>query len=160
MADNVVEDILNGVIEVAIKSVAPENSEEGTNSDEVSIESDDEEEDFKKYIEKKSCRYCHVTYANTKVRNEHEKKVHLKQLLFPCNKCGKQFTNSTSMKYHMNTTCEIKKFKCKKCELELETYSEYLRHRRVEAGKEDLLPDLEGDKCNLKISRQNMKRHK
>jgi KRAB domain-containing zinc finger protein len=77
---------------------------------------------------------------------------------FPCSSCGKKFSNATSLNYH-KVTKHMDKFECNKCEKKFDVYKEYLRHRRVESGREEPLDSVKCKFCEEIVSTKNMRRH-
>ncbi|XP_057690289.1 uncharacterized protein LOC130914797 [Corythoichthys intestinalis] len=88
------------------------------------------------------CIECHIIFSDTKSKLRHLKLSHpaeyeqciLRNSLFTCYHCDRQFTNSTELMAHQKTHIEKKPFKCPLCGQAFKKLSELTRHKKIHIG--------------------------
>ena len=65
----------------------------------------------------RTCAYCLTKLSDGYERKMHEQTIHEKiSSKHKCNECGKLFTNSTSLNYHLERHANIEKLICEQCD--------------------------------------------
>ena len=143
-----------------------ESEEESMSDEELERKKESEIEDAHrkewamKYMANTTCRFCKQIFPSKENRKKHETRNHSEKLIqHHCKLCEQKFTNSTALNYHLSIKHGEKRMvSCKGCKLEFNSYKEYLDHKKTHRGR-DWEKNPKCDKCGVRISRQNMKRH-
>ncbi|XP_077577669.1 zinc finger protein 576, tandem duplicate 1 [Stigmatopora nigra] len=88
------------------------------------------------------CLECHIIFSDFKSKRRHLKLNHpaeyeecmLRNCLFTCYHCDRQFTNSAELLAHQKTHIERKPYKCPLCGQAFKKLSELTRHQKIHIG--------------------------
>ena len=116
---------------------------------------------FVNYSDERTCAHCLTKLSDSYERKLHEKVVHEKVGTdHKCTVCGKLFTNSTSLKYHVEKHSEPIKYECDLCSKLFLSKNGLEGHKGICEGAE-ANPRFLCDKCNKAFKTQsNLARHK
>ncbi|XP_039974465.1 uncharacterized protein LOC120784601 isoform X2 [Xiphias gladius] len=90
------------------------------------------------------CIECHIIFSDHKSKERHLKSSHpaeyeqciLRNALFACYVCDRQFTNSTELMAHQKAHIEKKPFKCPICGMAFNKSSELTVHKKIHFGQD------------------------
>ena len=143
-----------------------ESEEESNTDEELERKKTSEIEDARskdwerEYIVSTTCTFCKQIFPGKKHRKQHEKRNHSEKFNhYNCKVCDKKFTNSTALNYHLSIKHgETRILVCQGCKKELNSFKEYLEHKKTHRESYKGM-DAQCDKCGIRISRKQMKRH-
>ena len=144
-----------------------ESEEESNTDEELERKKTSEIEDARskdwerEYIVSTTCKFCKQIFPGKKHRKQHEKRNHSEKFNhYNCKVCDKKFTNSTALNYHLSIKHGVKRILiCQGCKKELNSFTEYLEHKKTHRESYNGGMDAKCDKCGLRLSRKQMKRH-
>ena len=96
------------------------------------------------------CSICEKACSTKKVLREHEK-THMEKAFrktHSCKECGKTYSKSGHLSYHMQVHLGIFKFSCSDCKKQLRSKQSYENHMRTHTG--DTPYECKFDGCNVK----------
>ncbi|XP_075964980.1 zinc finger protein 576, tandem duplicate 1 isoform X2 [Anarhichas minor] len=90
------------------------------------------------------CIECHIIFSDHKSKERHLKLSHpaeyeeciLRNAMFACYVCDRQFTNSTELMVHQKAHTEKKPFKCPICGIAFNKSSELTLHKKIHFGQD------------------------
>ncbi|KAK9513577.1 hypothetical protein VZT92_027100 [Zoarces viviparus] len=90
------------------------------------------------------CIECHIIFSDHKSKERHLKLSHpaeyeeciLRNAMFACYVCDRQFTNSTELMVHQKAHTEKKPFKCPICGIAFKKSSELTLHKKIHFGQD------------------------
>jgi hypothetical protein len=85
-----------------------------------------------KQKDERTCGYCLSKLKDTYERKAHERITHEKKSSdHQCEECGKSYTNTTSLKYHLQNHKEEIEFPCDKCDKSFKSRNGLLTHFEI-----------------------------
>lgn len=124
-----------------------------------------------------ACGYCEKKHCNSEMLGNHiksdselcdssKKETILCKNVYPCEKCGKQFTSKALMMTHLELHTEIKEktksiqeFKCNLCSQKFSLFKNYERHRRQVYAHDDSPRNLCAKCGKIFCTSRLLKRH-
>ncbi|XP_047455116.1 uncharacterized protein LOC125016591 isoform X2 [Mugil cephalus] len=114
------------------------------------------------------CSECHIIFRDDKSKERHLKLNHpveyeqciLRNSLFACYVCDRQFTNSSELLVHQKGHTEKKPFKCPLCDQAFRKSSELTGHKKVHFGQDGYACTECGKACkSLTLLRYHQRTH-
>ena len=112
-------------------------------------------------LDDRTCATCLLKLKDVYIRKRHENTVHegVKPNKFCCLKCGKAYTNSNALNYHMKKHDTSKKFSCEECGTQF--VSKMGLHGHIEVVHRKIEKEFECSECEKTYSSiSNLNKHK
>ena len=173
--ENILEQLISGVVEETEKDRRNDSSDEDSDDDEeIKSEEEDqasgdcsdenEDDEVVQALSAHSCQFCNKLFSTKGNKEHHEKYVHkrdpISKRAYFCKlgdpECERFFSSTTSLWYHQLRAHGIA-LKCQKCSKEFTDFKEFVKHRRSERGDPELRMMGECSICKIPIKR--LKRH-
>ena len=114
-------------------------------------------------MDEKTCSYCLKMLKGSYERKIHENLIHENKVSnHKCNQCGKNYSNSTALQYHLQIHNGLQQLKCDQCDKSFVSQNGLDLHKEIVHKTDDNEPiSYVCDKCDKEFSRSyNLARHK
>lgn len=81
------------------------------------------------------CEHCHKTFANVYILKSHINQIHLREVSFVCEDCGKTFNRASNLQWHQLIHKNELPCTCKICGKAFRTLSGLNLHKRTHTGE-------------------------